>query len=184
MLCPECDGTIDIIVGKLSFKSRMLGDIEVPRVTYKLCAGCQEITIAADESRGIDRYLSMRETSALGSLPVREFITLNEAASILEISKQAFSKNPRIKRGFIYFVSRGNSRLYLKKSVEEFVKNGKDGRIRLKEKVRPVTVEKIPQRVWQKQTEGPAERKAYAVWFAEEAGKARYGKIEKTYIEA
>ena len=51
-------------------------------------------------------------------MPIGNFIATNEAASILGVTKQAFSKNPKIKRGLIYCKKMGARKFFLKKSVE------------------------------------------------------------------
>lgn len=137
MLCDLCNGEKCVVVGAMSFKSRPLGTIIVPNVKYSLCQVCGEKTIDYHESEKVHSYVVKKEAEALMSLPIGDFISLNEAAKILCVTKQAFSKNSRISRGFVYSVVVDGRTLYYKKSVEEFKRNGKDGRINLLTKPMP-----------------------------------------------
>ena len=131
MLCDLCNGTKNIVIGNISFKSRPLGNILVPNIKYSICCVCGEKSIDYHESKKIHNYVEKKEAEAIKLLPVGDFISLNESAKILEVTKQAFNKNSRITRGFIYSVEVDGRTLYYKKSVEEFKRNGKDGRISL-----------------------------------------------------
>lgn len=131
MLCDLCNGTRSIIIGGLSFKSRPLGSIYVPSIRYSKCRDCGDVSIDFEETKKINTYIKKKEAEAICSLPIGEFISSNEAAVLLGKTKQAFSKDSRIKRGFIYHVVVDGRKLYYKKSVEEFKRTGKDGRINI-----------------------------------------------------
>ncbi len=131
MLCDLCNGTRSIIIGGLSFKSRPLGSIYVPSIRHSKCRDCGDVSIDFEETKKINAYIEKKEAEAICSLPIGEFISSNEAAVILGKTKQAFSKDSRIKRGFIYYVVVDGRKLYFKKSVVEFKRTGKDGRINL-----------------------------------------------------
>ena len=75
-------------------------------------------------------FVQNREQEAIDNLPFSEFIALNEAAEILGYTKQAFSKNPRIRRGMILSGTKGGRKYYVRKSVELF-KVKKSGKYRL-----------------------------------------------------
>ena len=55
---------------------------------------------------------------------------------MLDITKQAFSKNPKIKNGFIFSVKVGSRKYYHSKSVEQFKLKG-DGRFTLRKSDQP-----------------------------------------------
>jgi hypothetical protein len=135
MLCDLCNGSRSIVIGSISFKSKPLGTIFVPGIRHSTCRGCGEISIDFEETKKINAYVEKKEAEAILSLPIGDFISLNEAAIILGKTKQAFSKDSRIKRGFIYSVMVDNRKLYYKKSVEAFKQTGKDGRILINPKV-------------------------------------------------
>jgi len=78
----------------------------------------------------VTAFKKEKERELINKLPVGEFLSVNEVIDILQITKQAFSKNNKIKRGFIYYVEKGKKKLYHKKSVELFKKKG-DGRFLL-----------------------------------------------------
>ncbi|QSV46240.1 helix-turn-helix domain-containing protein [Geobacter benzoatilyticus] len=131
MRCDMCNGAVSSVIGSISFASKVLGRILVPHVKHSKCRDCGDISIDFNESKKIHDFISKKESDAIYSLPIGDFISLNEAADILGITKQAFSKHSRIKRGFIYSVTIDNKKLFYKKSVEEFKRTGKDGRIML-----------------------------------------------------
>jgi hypothetical protein len=115
----------------------MLGEVSILGIKYEICMSCADITLSYEEGQKANRRLKAKEKEALECLPFKSFITMNEAAEILETSKQAFNKNSRIKRGFIYFVEMDGRKYYLKDSVLQFKENGRDGRIKLKKKSLP-----------------------------------------------
>lgn len=130
MKCIECGGTIKKVKGSLPFKSRIIGEVLVPNIHYEKCSNCNEITVLLDDSDQITGYVEKLEQGAISRLPIGDFITLDEAADILEISKQAFSKNPRIRRGLIMSYAMAGRKYYLKKSVLQF-KEKKNGLFKL-----------------------------------------------------
>jgi len=81
-------------------------------------------------SQKVAKHVLEKQREAIASLSIGEFITSKEAAEILKVSKQAFSKNSKIKRGFIYSVKIGNRNLYHSRSVSLFGERG-DGRFPL-----------------------------------------------------
>lgn len=131
MTCDICNGKRCKIIGSIAFRSRPLGEILVPGIEHSKCMNCDDISIDYQETKKINKYIEQKEYEAISSLPIKYFISQNEAADILCISKQAFSKNSRIQRGFIYSVTVDNKKLYYKKSVEEFKRTGKDGRVNI-----------------------------------------------------
>ncbi|WP_027360575.1 hypothetical protein [Desulforegula conservatrix] len=135
MLCDLCNGNRSIVIGGLSFKSRPLGTIYVPSIRYSKCRDCGDVSIDFEETKKINAYIQKKESEAIYSLPIGEFISSNEASIILGKTKQALSKDSRIKRGFIYYVVIDGRKLYHKKSVEEFKRTGKDGRINIQSKI-------------------------------------------------
>jgi hypothetical protein len=146
MNCSMCNGNIINIKGNLYFDSKALGKVSVPGIEYSMCENCGDITIDFVNSQLIHKYIEKKENEAISNLPINQFLTLNEAAEILGVTKQAFSKNSRIKRGFIFSIQKGKSQLYLRSSVEAFKKNGKDGRILLN--VTNVEVIEVPKYVY------------------------------------
>jgi len=131
MRCDLCNGTRCIVIGSISFKSKPLGTIIVPSVRHSKCSDCGDISIDYNESTKINEYIQKKEREAISSLPIKDFVSTKEAYEILNISKQAFSKNSRIQRGFIYAVTIDDKKFYYIKSVEEFKRTGKDGRINI-----------------------------------------------------
>jgi len=124
MKCTICDIKLSIKTGEFEFKSRSLGKILVPDITYFECGVCGDKILSPEESDKVINYVEKEENKSISKLPIGEFITTNEAAEILGITKQAFSKNYKIRQGLIYSAKIGNKKYYHKRSVELFkVKN-------------------------------------------------------------
>ncbi len=128
--CALCNGEVIRTIGTFPFKTKNLGIVEVPNIEFEKCTNCKDQTLSVESSQAIHDYVLNEEQKRIGRLPIDDFITVQEAIDILGISKQAFSKHPRIKRGFIYGVTKGNRTLYHKKSVFLF-RDTKDGRFKL-----------------------------------------------------
>jgi len=130
MDCHGCSGKIIEVKKDYHFESKALGIVQVPNITFHECTSCGKRVINFQEAKKVTDFVHKKELQALCRLPIGEFLSQNQAAEILEMSKQAFSKNSRIKRGFIYFVQIDGKKFYYSRSVEQFKKN-RDGRIRL-----------------------------------------------------
>jgi hypothetical protein len=115
----------------LPFNSKAIGKLSVPGIEQFKCTKCGNTLVSLNETDKILDFVNRKEQEAINRLPIGDFLSMNEAAGILGVSKQAFNKNPRIKRGFIYFIKKDGRKYYYKKSVEEFKRTGKDGRINL-----------------------------------------------------
>jgi hypothetical protein len=145
--CDVCSSEIVKQVGRFAFKSKLLGEIFVPNVEKYICFNCGKTLISLEESSKIAKYVQQKEQEAIESMPISAFISMNEAAEILGVSKQAFSKNPRIKRGLICSAKTGGKTYYLKSSVIEFGRNGKDGRVKLELREKEVVYKVVPQQM-------------------------------------
>ncbi len=177
MKCPLCNGELLEYVGNLPFGSNMLGEISVPGIAYSTCSRCEDITIGYDESGKITDYIREEERRALNEVPIGEFVSLNEAANLLEMTKQAFNKKPRIQRGFVYAVSLGGRKYYHRASVLMFKENGKDGRLLLTKK-KEISTEAIapvvcPVFMFPSNTYGPGYREGSESWSSSNGGHFR-----------
>jgi hypothetical protein len=159
--CDRCDGILNHNVGEVPFKSKIIGTLTVPGVHHLKCQKCGYYLISYEGAGTINAYLEEKETEAINSLPIGEFVSANKAAEILELTKQAFSKNKRIKRGFILSAEIDGKRLYNRRSVELF-KNTNDGRFLLEppsieihwaEQIQPETI--YPYDKWVQQPHKP-----------------------------
>jgi YgiT-type zinc finger domain-containing protein len=130
MKCAECNGNLKIITGDFKSKSKSLGNITVPEISYTICNNCGDILLDPEMAQKVTTFKKQRELELIMKLPVGEFLAVTEAIEILGITKQAFSKNNKIKRNFIYNIKMGKKKLYHKKSVELFKSTG-DGRFLL-----------------------------------------------------
>ncbi len=128
--CEYCDGKITKVKTSLPFKSKALGTVTVPDIEQYTCSKCGNSSLSLDEANKVSQYVRDKEQHVISNLPVCDFISLNQAAELLDITKQAFSKHPRIKRGFIYSTTIDGKKFFYKRSVEAF-KETRDGRISL-----------------------------------------------------
>jgi hypothetical protein len=130
MKCALCNGNINHKQEAYPFRSKALGIVLIPGASFQQCDHCGDKTFSPSESQRLFDYVSRKEREVIEKLPIRDFVSAGEAAVILGISKQAFSKNPKIKRGFIYSVRIGDRKYFSKKSVLQF-KETNDGRYSL-----------------------------------------------------
>lgn len=131
MKCALCNGKLISKKEEMEFNSRALGKIKVPNIRFLECGNCGDKLFSLNESEKATAFIIKEEQEALKKMPIGDFVTLDEAANILKVSKQAFSKNPRIKNGLIFSVKIGNRKYYLRKSVELFKENKKNGKFLL-----------------------------------------------------
>ena len=127
MKCGLCNNELILKKGDVEFDSRSIGRVLVPNLKFYECEICGDKLLSPKESDKAIEYIANKENQLIKKFPIGEFITANEAAEILEISKQAFSKNRKIKRGIIYSTKIGDRKYYLEQSVKLFKenKNGK-----------------------------------------------------------
>ncbi len=129
--CEYCDGLVTTVRESMPFKSKALGTVfSVPDIEQHKCSKCGNTVISLNEADKVTIFVRNKEQEAINNLPACDFISLNQAAELLGITKQAFSKHPRIKRGFIYSITIDDKKFFYKRSVEAF-KATKDGRVSL-----------------------------------------------------
>ncbi|NNK95544.1 MAG: hypothetical protein HKP41_14430 [Desulfobacterales bacterium] len=127
MNCSLCNAETTRKTGDHLCESNIIGDVLVPLVEVETCSSCGALQLSTESERKVADYLKMLEKNAIISLPADNLISAGQAAGILGISKQAFSKNPKIKKGFVYFTYVGTKKVYFRSSVELFKRSG-DGR--------------------------------------------------------
>jgi len=130
MECGLCKNKLTLKRGNVEFDSRSLGRVLVPDLKFHECEMCGDKLLSPKESDKAIEYIANIENQLIKTFPIGEFITANEAAEILKITKQAFSKHPKIKRGLIYSTKIGNRKYYHEESVRLFKKN-KNGKFKL-----------------------------------------------------
>jgi YgiT-type zinc finger domain-containing protein len=130
MKCSECEGSYIKAADTYEYVDPYVGIITISGLPYFLCPQCGDSLLSDElaEQIGIEREKKIREKIA--RYPIGDFVTASEAVSMLGITRQAFHKNRRIKRGFIYQTKLGDSTVYLKESVLKYKENG-DGRFPL-----------------------------------------------------
>ena len=128
--CDECGALTKLTTGPYTTRTVNFGIVEVPGIPQYRCDACGAVDLPAGAASQVDAYLGRAEADAIARLPVGKFIDSAESTLLLGVSKQAFSKNRRVRRGFIYSRDVGKFRLYYEPSVEAF-KSTQDGRIKL-----------------------------------------------------
>ena len=135
MKCALCNGRLVKKLGPIEFNSKAIGKVSVPDLEFFECENCADKILASEESDKAIDFIAEKERKAISNLPIKDFITANEVSKILGITKQAFSKHPKIKRGLIYFVKIGNRKFYNRKSVELFKEKGNGKYLLLKHEI-------------------------------------------------
>jgi len=137
MKCALCNSEVVNLKGSLEFDTRSLGNFSVPNIKYSECTACGDQLLTTNQSNKVFEFIAKEEQKSISMLPAYEFISANEAAAILGITKQAFSKHPKIKSGLIFSTKISNRKFYNKKSVVLFKKNG-NGKYLLNPNKKPV----------------------------------------------
>ena len=132
MRCPECAGQLETRLETLHILDEIAGLLVIGNAEYRICRKCGSRSYPAATAARIEEKRRDRIQELVHQLPVSEFVTTRQAASLLGVSKQAFSKNQRIKAGFIYRTTLGDKKIYLKSSVLRFRSVG-DGRFPLRQ---------------------------------------------------
>lgn len=130
MVCLECGGNLVERVQGVPFESKVLGRVIIPDIKVETCTRCNRYLLFPGESEKVAQYVLTQESVRVAQERFSDFVSLNEAAAILDHSKQAFNKNKKIARGFIMGAELDHRRFYLRASVELFKSVG-DGRFLL-----------------------------------------------------
>lgn len=130
MRCLNCDGKYSGKNGTLTFDDNLIGQFFVFGVEWKECSSCNKKRFPISTVEKIEEAMDRRREELLMGKPIKAFINSAQAILLLKCTRQAFNKNKRIKRGFIYHVNRDGVKDYLRESVEQYKKTG-DGRIAL-----------------------------------------------------
>lgn len=128
MKCKLCNGKLSNKRGPVEFFSKIAGTITIPNIKYEECLNCHDRIYSTSEYEKIIDYVENKEQYLINQQPMSSFVSAREAAKILGMTKQAFSKNSRIKRGFILYTKIDGRKYYLKKSVKKYKENNHDGR--------------------------------------------------------
>jgi hypothetical protein len=153
MKCFKCDGEYQLRKDHYVFEDPFVGPISVAGKPFYKCDGCNEILLTDEIIDAIEDEREKKRTESLKEYPISDFISISESWKILGLTRQAFHKNQKIKRGFIYKVKIGSYTLYLKRSIDLYIKTG-DGRFPLwigtmkstptyKETIVPLPIERV-----------------------------------------
>lgn len=133
MQCNECGCKMKEVTKSYRVESLLAGAVDLQAVKQWEC-NCEECTsvfIDFATAKHVEECVLELEQELIDALPIGKFVTGNEAAEILGITKQAFSKNQRIRNGFIISKQMDGRLFYYLPSVNAFAGPQKDGRINL-----------------------------------------------------
>jgi hypothetical protein len=137
MACEKCGGEVRELTGRLEFEDPYVGLVVLEEAPFLRCDN-SHFLYPVETLRRIERAREGLLGQFIGNYPEHDFMTSAEVANILGITRQALSKNRRIRRGFIYKVEKSdNCTLFLRQSVDLYKKTG-DGRFPLFPKERVV----------------------------------------------
>ncbi|MDR2213353.1 MAG: hypothetical protein LBE21_06990 [Pseudomonadales bacterium] len=130
MKCQDCGQTLRKAEGDYLAETKELGSVRVPKIRWLQCPLCKGRYLPAGEITKVNNYIKVTVAQYLAACPISQFVSATKAGEILGVTKQAFSKNQRIKHGFIYAYPMDGKQYYLKESVQKFKETG-DGRVPL-----------------------------------------------------
>lgn len=136
MNCFNCGSTYRETTDTLEVNDDYVGSIYVEGVPYYICENCQDILYTEEMAQAIEKARGSRIEELLRDLPLGDFVSASETASLLNISRQALNKNRRISNGFIFHTKIGNYTAFLRQSILRFIKTG-DGRFPLSQRLSP-----------------------------------------------
>ena len=135
MRCENCDSDTAHEVQGYVAHSVLLGDIRLGHITSRRCDECEEVFLDIANWDLVFQSIKDRESRAIGRIPSDQFVSAKKASVMLGISKQAFSKDPRIKDGFIIqriVDDEDRKALYYIPSIKKYGID-RDGRMKLNE---------------------------------------------------
>lgn len=130
MKCGVCGKECQVRSGRIQLQDKYIGEYSAIADEYFVCPDCNESYFPYSAMGRIDEARAEALERILQSLPLHCFVSLNNAAGILGITKQALSKNARVKRGFIFHTMFEEKPLYVRESVRRYSIGG-DGRFPL-----------------------------------------------------
>lgn len=151
MQCTVCGAIIEKIVRDYQILDDVVGSFGIPHAELWECSECGHVLYPAETATRISVARKKRIDEFIRRHPIGNFVSAREAASMIGHSKQAFSKNQKIKNGFIYGTEVDKRKLFLCSSVFAFKETG-DGRHSLSLQTQEVEVY-IADRVGETQAE-------------------------------
>ena len=130
MRCSNCGKRLVQKTGLYISENEYLGCISVDLQDSHECRDCEDVYLSWKDVGRLEQAENDVQERLLKRRPVSDFVTQKETAEMLGITKQAVSKNGRIKRGFIFHTEFDGRKMYLRDSVELYKKTG-DGRFSL-----------------------------------------------------
>jgi predicted DNA-binding protein YlxM (UPF0122 family) len=127
MNCFKCNGSYQKKHGKLKFDDRYIGIIVVDDADYYECPKCDDQLLPVETAKLIENKRKELLEQYLQAQPIKDFLSVAETSESLKITRQALHKHKRINNGFIYQTTFSGNKVYLKKSIDLYKKNG-DGR--------------------------------------------------------
>jgi len=132
MKCCECGNEYkDVQNARLRVDDKLVGTFYVDNVSYKECTGCKSRLFSPENAEKREHGRRKALEDILQSMPLKSFISVAETIKLLGVTRQAFHKNRRISRGFIYQTKSCGRKVYLIQSVQRYLEK-EDGRFTLR----------------------------------------------------
>lgn len=138
MICSNCKGTYKKKHESLTLCDKYIGVYKTQVLDFYKCNDCGSILYTPLSAKQLEQDRDLALEKLLQSLPLCAFISPTETADLLGITRQALHKHRRIRRGFIFQTIFGGKTVYLRDSVEQFLRTG-DGRFPLFKKETNIT---------------------------------------------
>src|SRR5450759_3247007 len=97
MKCPHCGGNYIERHEDFRFDDRVCGTLVLPKAAFDKCDSCGDVLLHPGTGDRMHEVVEKTTLRLLDSLPAGDFIMAKQAAELLGISVQAFSKNRRIR---------------------------------------------------------------------------------------
>lgn len=139
MQCTACGANMEKTVRDYQILDGIVGSLSIPQAELWECGKCGHVLYPAATASRVSVARTKRIEDFIRRQPIGSFVSARAAASMIGHSKQAFSKNQKIKNGFIYGAEVDKRKLYLCSSVLAFKETG-DGRHSLSMQTQEVEV--------------------------------------------
>lgn len=130
MKCPHCSGHYVERHEDLRFEDTVCGSLVLAKAAFDKCDSCGDVLLHPGTGDRVHDAIVETTARLLNRLPVGDFVMARQAAALLGISVQAFSKHRRIQRGFVHQIDLDGHTCYNRASLLLFKRTG-DGRFPL-----------------------------------------------------
>ena len=124
-MCCKCKKPVKKVKKNIVINNFCVGEVVIPNADFSECECGEHRQLPVTLCLQADKIAKTIFNNWIIDQPLKDFISSKEACNILKITSRELNKSRgKIRRGFIYYTKFGNYFMYLKKSVELFVKRG------------------------------------------------------------